>query len=103
MSVVVVTRRPCCKRQGLFFAKNNPRFFKINGVSCRSISVTTTNKGERKMNITLNDKEHRLVCIALSYLSSNVDDVNEAFDEDDEINEDDVIGLCERVSSVKVR
>ena len=55
------------------------------------------------MNITLNDKEHRLVCIALSYLSSNVDDVNEAFDEDDEINEDDVIGLCERVSSVKVR
>ena len=58
------------------------------------------------MNITLNDKEHRLVCIALSYLSSNVDDVNEAikfFDEDEEINEDEVMGLCERVSSVKVR
>ena len=58
------------------------------------------------MNITLNDKEHRLVCIALSYLSSNVDDVNEAiafFDEDEEINEDEVIGLCERVSSFKVR
>jgi hypothetical protein len=39
-------------------------------------------------------------------LSSNVDDVNEAikfFDEDEEINEDEVIGLCERVSSVKVR
>jgi hypothetical protein len=55
------------------------------------------------MNITLNDKEHRLVCIALSYLSSNVDDVNESFDEDEEINEDELIGLCERVSSVKVR
>ena len=55
------------------------------------------------MNITLSDKEYRLICIALSYLSSNVDDVNEAFDEDDEINEDDVIGLCERVSSVKFR
>ena len=48
------------------------------------------------MTITLSDKEYRLVCIALSYLSSNVDD---AFD-DEAINEDEVIELRERLSSL---
>lgn len=47
------------------------------------------------MNITLSDKEYRLVCAALSYLSANVDD---AFDE--AINEDEVIELRERLNSL---
>lgn len=50
------------------------------------------------MTITLSDKEYRLVSAALSYLSANVDD---AFDFDDEaINEDEVIELRERLSSL---
>ncbi len=48
------------------------------------------------MNITLSDKEYRLVCAALSYLSANVDD---AF-EDETINEEDVIELRERLNSL---
>ena len=47
------------------------------------------------MNIALNDKEYRIVCAALSYLSANVDD---AFD-DESIHEDEVIELRERLSS----
>jgi hypothetical protein len=53
-------------------------------------------KGVCKMNITLSDKEYRLVCAALSYLSANVDD---AF-EDETINEEDVIELRERLNSL---
>lgn len=48
------------------------------------------------MTITLSDKEYRLVCAALSYLSANVDD---EFD-DEAINEDEVIELRERLSSL---
>lgn len=48
------------------------------------------------MTITLSDKEYRLVCAAMSYLSANVDD---AFD-DEAINEDEVIELRERLSSL---
>ena len=54
-----------------------------------------TNNKESKMNIALNDKEYRIVCAALSYLSANVDD---AFD-DESIHEDEVIELRERLSS----
>ena len=50
------------------------------------------------MTITLSDKEYRLVCAALSYLSANIDD---AFDDEEEpINEDDVIELRERLNSL---
>ena len=49
------------------------------------------------MNITLSDKEYRLVCAALSYLSSNVDDYDF---EDETINEEDVIELRERLNSL---
>lgn len=56
------------------------------------------------MNITLNDKEYRIIQLALSVLSSNVDDY--LYDEDDEyvsedksIHENEVIELRERLSS----
>ena len=49
------------------------------------------------MTITLSDKEYRLVCAALSYLSANVDD---AFDDEEPINEDDVIELREKLNSL---
>ena len=55
------------------------------------------------MNITLSDKEYRLVCAALSYLSANVDDAfDDAFDEaiNEAINEDEVIELRERLNSL---
>ena len=49
------------------------------------------------MNITLSDKEYRLICIAMSYLSSNID----AFDEEEEpVNENEVVELRERVNSL---
>jgi hypothetical protein len=56
------------------------------------------------MNITLSDKEYRLICIALSYLSSNVDDYlynedDEYVSEDSSIHENEVIELRERLSS----
>jgi hypothetical protein len=49
------------------------------------------------MTITLSDKEYRLVCAALSYLSANVDDYDF---EDETINEEDVIELRERLNSL---
>lgn len=52
------------------------------------------------MTITLSDKEYRIVSAALSYLSANVDDAfDDAFD-DEAINEDEVIELRERLSSL---
>jgi hypothetical protein len=56
------------------------------------------------MNITLSNKEYRIIQFALSVLSSNVDDY--LYDEDDEyafedksIHENEVIELRERLSS----
>jgi hypothetical protein len=56
------------------------------------------------MNITLSDKEYRIIQFALSVLSSNVDDYlygedDEYVFEDSSIHENEVIELRERLSS----
>jgi hypothetical protein len=51
------------------------------------------------MNITLSDKEYRIIQFALSVLSSNVDEYDF---EDETINENEVIELRERLNSDQV-
>jgi hypothetical protein len=51
------------------------------------------------MNITLSNKEYRIIQFALSVLSSNVDEYDF---EDEDINENEVIELRERLNSDQV-
>ena len=51
------------------------------------------------MNITLSNKEYRIIQFALSVLSSNVDDYDF---EDEAIDENEVIELRERLNSDQV-
>jgi hypothetical protein len=51
------------------------------------------------MNITLSDKEYRIIQFALSVLSSNVNDYDF---EDENIDENEVIELRERLNSDQV-